>query len=338
MDKKNIIIAVLAGLVILGSLWGSVGNRNSKVLRHELEQAEKNVASVEVVNSRSHDAVLTKTAELQKVLQLKDEQLTRARKELVSLRKANKSLEARLSERDAAVQKLVAQKDKLAAKTKSAASANLAVLQKKMAGLNNSLKQKDEQIANAQREAGKQVADLQKKIATLKSDFKQKNEQLVQEKSDAASAQAASLQKKIANLQEELKQKDEQIANLHKAMCKLTHPVVKKEAGAVPQEPVAGAEKAQQDRTNGGSDLEAAKAQIVGLVKIVEEKNANIEEISRELDRVKINMDVLLSKISEQQDALQEVEEENSELVKELTAKNEECADLQDQLQKAPLQ
>jgi DNA repair exonuclease SbcCD ATPase subunit len=312
------------------------------VLRHELEQAKEKVASVEVVSSQSHDAVLTKTAELQKVLQLKEEQLAKARKELVSLRKANKSLEARLSERDAAVQKLVAQKDQLVAKANNAASVKLSVLQKKMAMLNNALKKKDEQIANAQREAGKQIAALQEKIVALKGDLKQKDAQVAQEKSADVTEQVAVFQKKIAELQEELKQKDEQIAKLHEAVSKPAQPAAEKASEAAPQEPtlviVESGEKAQQARKKGCSDLEAAKAQIVGLEKIVEEKNANIEEISRELDRVKINMDVLLSKIAEQQDALQEVQEENSELVKELAAKNEECADLQDQLQKAPLQ
>ncbi|HHB77526.1 MAG TPA: hypothetical protein ENK84_13470 [Desulfobulbus sp.] len=373
MDKKNITIAVLAGFVILGSLWGSIGNRNAKVLRHELEQAKEKVASVEVVSSQSHDAVLAKTAELQKVLQLKEGQLAKARKELVSLRKANKSLEARLSERDAAVQKLVAQRDQLVAKVKSAASVKLSVLQKKMAMLNSALKKKDEQIANAQRESGKQIAALQGKIAALKNDLKQKDEQIAnaqresgkqitalqgkiaalkgdlkqkdahaaQEKSAAVTEQVAVLQKKIAELQEKLKQKDEQIIRLHEAVSKPAQPAGKA-SEAAPQEPtlviVESTEKAQQVRKTGCSELEAAKAQIIGLEKIVEEKNANIEEISRELDRVKINMDVLLSKIADQQDTLQEVQEENSELVKELAAKNEECADLQDQLQKAPLQ
>jgi len=84
--------------------------------------------------------------------------------------------------------------------------------------------------------------------------------------------------------------------------------------------------------------LETAQAQIIGLEKIIEEKNAVIEEISRTLDRVKINMDVLLNKIADQQDGLQEVQEENRELIKELAAKNKEVADLQEQLQAVPVQ
>lgn len=343
MDKKNIIIAVLAGFVILGSLWGSIGNRNAKVLRHELEQAKEKVASVEVVSSQSHDAVLTKTAELQKILQLKDEQLVKARKELVSLRKANKSLEAKLSERDAAVQKLVAQKDQLAAKAESDASLKLAAARKKMAMLADAVKSKDEQIAKTRQAAAKQLAGLQEKISALKDELKQKDEQFSKKMSMAVTGQAEALQKKNADLQEALKQKNEQIAKLHETMEKMSkpaRPAAEKAAETAPRKSALimgkNPETAPQAQTSEYSDLAAAKAQIVGLEKIIEEKNANVEEISRELDRVKINMDVLLSKISDQQDTLQEVQEENSELVKELAAKNEECADLQEQLQKAP--
>ncbi len=85
-------------------------------------------------------------------------------------------------------------------------------------------------------------------------------------------------------------------------------------------------------------DYETAQAQIIGLEKIIEERNAAIEETSRELDRVKINMNVLLAKISDQQDVLQEQEQEKIDLVKELTLKNKKLADLEEQLHQTPLQ
>jgi len=83
--------------------------------------------------------------------------------------------------------------------------------------------------------------------------------------------------------------------------------------------------------------LDACNAQIIGLEKMLEEKNAAIDETAGEMDRLKINMDVLLSKIAEQQDTLQEMQEENRELVKELAAKNEEVADLQEEVMRQPV-
>ncbi|HHL32883.1 MAG TPA: hypothetical protein ENJ30_00800 [Desulfobulbaceae bacterium] len=366
MDKKNITIGVLAGLVILGSLWGSVGNRNSKVLRQELEDMKAKLASVQVVSSRSHEAVLTKTAALQKELQQCETQVEKARNELITLRKANKSLEARLSERDAAVQKLkaqakqlVAQKQQLAAQAQGAASRQLTALQKKAGALQarivtlqNALKGKDQQIAKMQQAMASQLAALKKENGSLKAGLKKLSAQAAKKVSATQTAQVTALQKKITELQAEIKQKDTQISELQAAMKKMQTAMATMKQSATTkvapkeqQEPtvvvVEEADRSSDDAAAAGggcAELEKAKAQIIGLEKMVEEKNATIEEISRELDRVKINMDVLLAKISDQQDALQEVQVENSELVKELAAKNEECADLQEQLHKAPLQ
>lgn len=84
--------------------------------------------------------------------------------------------------------------------------------------------------------------------------------------------------------------------------------------------------------------LDGAHAQMMGLEKLLEEKNAAMEETSQDMDRLKINMDVLLSKIADQRDQLQEIQEENRELVKKLAAKNEEIADLQEEVMRQPVQ
>lgn len=84
--------------------------------------------------------------------------------------------------------------------------------------------------------------------------------------------------------------------------------------------------------------LNGANAQMMGLEKLLEEKNAAMEETSQDMDRLQINMDVLLSKIADQRDQLQEIQEENRDLVKELAAKNEEVADLQEEIMRQPVQ
>jgi chromosome segregation ATPase len=592
MDKKNLIIAVLAGLLVFGSLWGQVGNKNSKALRHELEQVEKQLSAVETTNSQTHDEVLTKTAALQKTLQGKEKQLMRARKELVSLRKANKGLEAQLSERDAIVHKLMAEKKQLPAevekpdsdqvasqdadkitelekqivalqkalkkkrpqtgRTQNAVIVQLADAQKQVMALQKELKNKDKLLAQNKSTSGtEQAGDLQKEMSTLQAELKKRDEQLAQVQKNAASqvaaleeqltalqeasketghqnggvlegvtpvqfayfqaelkkknkqlahalsmvedlqkemtvlqaelekkvenvtqgqraevdhGQVAVLQKKIAVLQAELekknassgikqfvriqdhetnqgtdikeqltalkaelKKKDEQMAALQQSQIpeqainqlqekvvslqselktkdeqfikdrgvwsdqiadlktKLTgmmneltsrgdqlaalqkelqdreqsaHKEIKETEETVGpdvvklQENLAAvqaqnqelvqalqnAQQSQQGQTADSHELETAKAQILGLEKIVEEKNAVIEEISHTLERVKINMDVLLNRIGDLQNGLREVQEANRELVKDLTVKNKELADLKEQLQAVPAQ
>jgi chromosome segregation ATPase len=96
--------------------------------------------------------------------------------------------------------------------------------------------------------------------------------------------------------------------------------------------------EAAADQSNILREYESTRAQVIGLEKIIEEKNATIEETSKELDNWKVNMDVLLSRITEQQDGLQELQNENRELLKELAAKNQELADLNEQLIQTPVQ
>jgi len=76
------------------------------------------VRSKYVVDGTGHDAFLAKTAKLEKTLQVKDQQLAKARHELVELRKSNKAFEAQVSERDAAVISLTREKHKLVGQIK----------------------------------------------------------------------------------------------------------------------------------------------------------------------------------------------------------------------------
>lgn len=95
--------------------------------------------------------------------------------------------------------------------------------------------------------------------------------------------------------------------------------VQEKTAGAAPNaggQGAAGDEVLQQR-------LAEANAQLLGLEKIVDEKNAAIREAAAEEERRQINMDVLLGKIADQQRALQALQEENRELVKQLAARDD---------------
>ncbi len=84
--------------------------------------------------------------------------------------------------------------------------------------------------------------------------------------------------------------------------------------------------------------LAAANAQVVGLEKIVDEKNSAIKETAQAMARSKVNMDVLLAKISEQKDSLQQLRAEKQELVKQLAAKDEELTDLRAKNMQTPVQ
>lgn len=206
----------------------------------------------------------------------------------------------------------------------------------KTAGLQENLVERDEQLAKARKE----LVSLRKETQGLEAKLSGCNASIAELKRDketgrqelkAAQAEIASLKGKLDTMEK---------AQENPAVGIDTPPRAGDGEAALAdsqsiQEQLQSAEltvdKLQQR-------LDAASAQIVGLEKIVDEKNDAMEETGREMDRLKINMDVLLSKIADQQDELQEIREENRELAKELTAKNEEIADLQEEVMQHPVQ
>ena len=93
------------------------------------------------------------------------------------------------------------------------------------------------------------------------------------------------------------------------------------------QSPVGG-----QDTATLRHRLDVADAQLLGLEKIIDDNKAALREADQEKERLRINMDVLLAKISDQQRELRAIQEENRELVKQLASRKEQAA-LRDQQQ-----
>ncbi len=273
--NKNLVIGVLAAMLVLGSLWGQVGNKSRKALKLEKKAVVAQLSQVQAEAATGHDALLAKTVKLQKTLQVKDQQLAKARHELVGLRKHNKAFEAQISKRDTALTALIQEKNKLA-----------------------------EQIKKMKKSLAKGTSIGQQQIDALQQQL----------------AAATSVEQGIQGT-EELQAK---LAKAEAAFMDL-------------QEKLAIAEAAT-DESIVLREYESVRAQVIGFEKIIEEKNATIEETSKELDHWKVNMDVLISRITDQQDGLQELQNENRELVKELAAKNQELADLNEQLIQTPVQ
>jgi chromosome segregation ATPase len=267
--NKNRAIFILVVLIFIGGIWGSLADRKKIALEKQLNETVGQMQKLTEQSSRQREQVLGKTAGLQETLAKNEEQLGKARKELVSLRKESQALESKLSGCNVTIQKI---------------------------------RQEKEALVNEMRAA--QVTDAEKTPGTT------------EQKLDGSSSQGE-------------KGSDEQI----------NQPGVEGKIAAndVPflQEQILTAELTI-DRLQ--QRLDAEKAQMMGLEKLLEEKNSAMEETSQDMDRLKINMDVLLSKIADQRDDLQEIQEENRDLIKELAAKNEEIADLQEEVMRQPVQ
>ncbi len=270
--NKNRAIFILVVLIFIGGIWGSLADRKKIALEKELNDTVSQMQELTEQSSIQREQVLGKTAGLQEMLVEKEEQLGKARKELVSLRKESQALESQLSGCNVTIQKLSKEK---------------AVLENEMRTAQSTKAPKAPETID------------QKPAAALPS---QEEKDSVEQKSQSGD------ERKTAENDVQLLQEQVQVQTAELTIQRL------------------------QQR------LDAEKAQMMGLEKLLEEKNAAMEETSQEMDRLKINMDVLLSKIADQRDHLQEVQEENRDLIKELAAKNEEIADLQEELMRQPVQ
>jgi len=327
--NKNLVIGILAGLLVLASLWGQVNNKTKKALEYELKapatahsekvkttvvshKADHTAPAVHAVKTQvTHKVVkavagpsAAELADAKKMLEVTENQLKGVRQKLSALTGQNKSFQAQLAQKDKALAALNGEKTKLA-DANSKLSTELVSVKKAMANSGN----KDKL----------QVAALQQKLTEMTNALQERGEQF-KKAHDEFTAAAQQSAERIKDLEEKLAASDTVVQNL--------------------QEKLEDAEaKAAQllDESKVASDYEVAQAQVIGLEKIIEEKDAALEETSNELDKLRVNTDVLLSRIADQQDVIQELSNEKRDFIKELASKNNELADLNDQLLKAPV-
>ena len=330
--NKNQVIGILAVLLVLGSLWGQVGNKTKKSVAQEKKAVEAQLAQVKAESAKTHDALLLKTAQLQKTHQNTKTMMTKTRQELVELRKSNRVLEAQLSERKVSYKKLVKkntvfikrlQQAKNTKTDTSAKSKQITRLKAQLKAMNQQARNMEQQFTVAVNEAVKQAvkqsaANADKSLMAQKQNNGQLQAQLQAQLQDAGAI--------IQDLQSKLQHKASQVD------------LAADTAADAAQVAADAAAQITSEQNSTSLQIESLRAQIIGLERIVEEKNQALEEASKELDHWKVNMDVLLSRITEQQDGMQELREENIGIVKELAARNQELADVSEQLIKTPVQ
>lgn len=211
----------------------------------------------------------------------------------------------------------------------------------KTAGLQGTLADKEKQLGKARKE----LVSLRKKLKALESQLSSCDAIILkvsQEKKELESKMLAAQDKIIDKTAEKIEQKISVAVPLQEDEAQDEQVVKPDEEDNTDQYDVQSLLQQLQaaeltiDRLR--QRLDAGNAQMMGLEKLLEEKSSAMEETSQDMDRLKINMDVLLSKIADQRDELQEVQEENRDLVKELAAKNEEVADLQEEIMQQPVQ
>ena len=171
-------------------------------------------------------------------------------------------------------------------------------------------------------EQGPQSAqELQEKFAQMESSVQELQEKLAVaeqgvEKAKELEAKLAESESSVHELQEKLAQAESINQELQ---GKLEESVLSiRDLG----EKVAALNQANLTRK-----YEALRAQVMGFELMVEEKNADLEEMNKKLDHWKINKDLLLTTISEQQERVQKLQDANRGLLRDLAAKKKELAE-----------
>jgi len=295
--NKNLVIFVLVVLTVVGSIWGSVANKKKISLERELNKTVAELKQLNRQSTQEREQVLGKTAGIQEALNSKEDQLIKARKELVDLRKASQSLEAKLSGCNASVQKT--------AQEKAGCLKELQSAKRTIARLNAALEEQKKQLQNT----GRKLSESKVVKQELHAGMKEGSKALV-----SLRQQLESANRTIGKLRQELDSENQTIGKLRQQL-----------------------EPSNQTIGKLRQELDSANAQIVGLEKIVDEKSTAHDEAARKMDRMKINMDVLLSKIAEQRNILQKLQEENSDLAKELASRNETMTDPQEEVNQTPV-
>lgn len=304
MEKNTkLIIGGLVALLVICSIWGSINSRKAQTLQHELDTVTAGMDAPEVEPAtEAHEP---------EVAPAEDPRIKELEAQLAQL-KTQKSTDGEKGEQLKKAHQELVQVRKANKRLEGQVVQQQAMIKQLKKALNQG---KQLHVA-----ATKEVEGLKNQIAKLSQEGAG-----VEEKIQALAASEAQAKEAAAKAQEAAAALEAELKTLKEAA-----------AAAKEQEALAATEEKEM-AAKLITEVEMAGAQIVGLEKIVEEKDALLAETSSELDRVKINMDVLLGKIADMRDSLQELEQERFELIQDLTAKNEQLAALQAQVEQVPV-
>jgi len=301
---KNLIIFALTVLLFIGSIWGSIADKNSLILKDRLREKTVELEELKNRSTKEHDQVLGKSANLLEDLDQKKNALKTEQDKVIELRKEKLALQSQLD----------------------AKQGNLNALTAQLAEARAAFK-KGQRVSLAGGDCSNQLENATRKLSQLTIQ-QYRNQQLIASLKGGPMPDDESAARQNSRIQKLNTLLDSGRADLLATKQSLED--AQNRLSAVQSE-------AERIRENSNRELDSARAQIFGLEKILDQKNQGLKNISRDLDRSKINMDILLSKITELQDKVNQLEDEKKRIFNELSAKNDEIKQLNDKLMRMPV-
>ncbi|MCI5144854.1 MAG: hypothetical protein D3923_04840 [Candidatus Electrothrix sp. AR3] len=284
--NKNLVIGILAGLLLLSAFWGQNEAGKNKALIRE-QEAQQQAETTAAVNNQ--DKLEGEIAQQKEAQQKITKDLETATGEVATLSQENEELKGTLAEL----------KGELAEKDTSVGALEKEIKE----AVHNASKMKNALVEETQQ----QIIAQQKQIRELQQQVEEQQAIIEQDKEKLTSAS-----KVIEQEQKEIKKYEEAQVHLEVARAEL-------------QAVKANMSQLEEEQASVVLESETMRAQVIGLERIVEERSANLEVTGKELQSCKINNTVLISKIAEQGDALQGLQEQKITLAEEFAARQQKA-------------
>lgn len=227
---------------------------------------------------------------------------------------------------------------------KKDAETQLAAVETESANIRQALQEKTTALTDAEEKLAKAETTIQR----LAKEFSEKKSALTALNKDvrvlldkinelelalknAKAKQVQTGSKHEQNVQETHAAYNEALAKLKKAEARIAQ--LEKEQTELRAQAEAQIAQLQKKQNETSTETESLRAQVIGFEKVVEERNANLAEVGSDLQACKVNTKVLLSKITEQENAQQGMEEKMHLMVQDLSeeAAHKDTASVQEE-------
>ncbi len=280
--NKNLIIAAVVVLMLITSIWAQNQANRSKELAKENAalQTELKKADDDVKSAAALRAELERQQDELKQMQGR---FDKAQEKLNDLDREKQALAEKAAAQDEAVKALQAEKEHLLAaaedmKQSSAAAAaqHLEAAQKKMDDLQ---KLCAEEKSGLRQQMAQEQAALQEQMARQQSMLTEQEQKLTSAVQiiEHEQTQIKGCQGELAEVRPELEKTQRELKDME-----------------------AASQQLEEERDKILADADTLRAQVIGLEKMVEERNAALDQTGKELENCKINNNVLISQISQQ--------------------------------------
>jgi chromosome segregation ATPase len=292
--NKNNVIAVLVVLCLVGSIWGSLMSKKSNSLEKKLS-----VMTGELEDIRQKHLSLTKN------LDSKDKNVRDMRNKLQDASTGSDQLKAHLATSTDEMFRLQSSLEEAGKKAEELRT-NLAASQEKLQTAEADLQLSQEKMSSLDESAQQQINNLRATIEKRNNALSAVNHEL----------ELAGVKANVEALQRELASRTADVGKF----AKQKNVIAARESSL------------QETQKQMALELEQAHVKITEQEEALDGKNRKLDQYTKELSQLQVNMDVLLSEISKQKGILEKMTRKQEAYAKSIAGKDKQIEVLRSKL------